>query len=145
MCILRKIKSWFKKETPTSKPTTIRPMDIEEVVESSIIGIISGIQNTQKKFQTNSSSYGPLISPASVPSTSDLQGEMKGCADKLYDIDFDLAVTCNKSSSGNFEVKVVGLGGLGLSGETKRGQSIVNRIRFKIPIRYPLAKVNKPD
>jgi len=85
------------------------------------------------------------------PGSIRLGGATKGYADKIYDLEFDLAVTIQKSSSSKFtgasEIKVAGLytGDLGVSGESTGGHSTVSRIRFKIPVRYPLAKLNKPD
>jgi len=150
MCI-KKIKSWFKKKTSTPIITPQHSINIEEFVKASLVGIMSGIRGAQKEYQKNNSAYAPLISPAWAPPLSDLGGGTKGHADKIYDLEFDLAVTIDESSSSKFSgtsgIKVAGLyaGDLGVSGESKGSQSTVSRIRFKIPVRYPLAKLNAPD
>ncbi len=150
MCI-DKIKSWFKKKTTRPINTPQYSINIEEFVKASLVGIMSGIRGAQKEYQKSNSAYAPLISPAFAPPLSDLGGGTKGHADKIYDLEFDLAVTVDESSSSKFsgtaEIKVAGLNtvGLGVSSESKGSQSTVSRIRFKIPVRYPLAKFNAPD
>lgn len=151
MCI-KKIKSWFKrKPSPTPITTPQHSMNIEEFVKASLVGIMSGIRGAQKEYGKSNSAYAPLISPAWAPPLTDLGGGTKGHADKIYDLEFDLAVTIDESSSSKFEgasgIKVAGLyaGDLGVSGESTGSHSTVSRIHFKIPVRYPLAKLNKPD
>jgi hypothetical protein len=150
MCF-KKIKSWFKKKSSAHTPIPHHSINIEEFVKASIVGIMSGIRGAQKEYQKDNTAYAPLISPSSAPPLIDIGGGTKGYADKIYDLEFDLAVTIDESSSSKFTgasgIKVAGLytGDLGISGESTGGHSTVSRIRFKIPVRYPLAKLNKPD
>lgn len=150
MCF-KKIKAWFKKKNSAPIPILHHSINIEEFVKASLVGIMSGIRGAQKEYQKNNSAYAPLISPSSTPPLSDISGGTKGCADKIYDLEFDLAVTIDESFSSKFTgasgIKVAGLyaGELGGVGESTGGHSTASRIRFKIPVRYPLAKLNTPD
>ncbi len=126
-------------------------MDIREFVKASIIGVMCGIRDAQNEFSQGNSAYDPLISPAWGPPLSDAGGSAKGHADKMHELEFDLAITVRESTSakanGAAQVQVVGVysGELGCETEAEGGQSTVSRIRFKIPVRYPLAKLSKPD
>jgi hypothetical protein len=120
-------------------------LGIKEFVRDSIVGIASAIQEAQEKYSEENSAFAPLICPAWLP-----EGSMRGHSDKIYEIEFDLAVTLTESSSSNAEGKislaVTGLyeGKLGCSTESGGSHELINRIRFKIPIRYPLAAVKHP-
>jgi hypothetical protein len=149
MCF-KKFVSWFKKK-PSETFTTPPSLNIEEFVQASLVGITSGIRGAQEKYRNENSAYASLICPAWAPITSNLGGGTKGHADKIHDIEFDLAVTVDESSSakcnGRAAIKVTGLygGDLGFSSESMGSHSTLSRIRFKIPIRYPLAMPSKAD
>jgi hypothetical protein len=153
MCF-RKFFSWLK--TKDSKKTINEPhppisMGIEAFVQASIVGIMSGIRGAQKEYSKGNSAYDPLICPAWKPPTSDLGGSTRGYADQVYELEFDLAVTITETTSSKAEgkagVKVVGLyaGDIGCSAESVGAHSTISRIRFKIPVRYPLAKLGKAE
>lgn len=92
MC-LKKIFSWFRsKNDPRETSCSPAPpmMNIEEFVQASIVGIMSGIRSAQKEYAQGNSAFDPLISPAWAPSTSDLGGSSKGHADKIHELEFDL-------------------------------------------------------
>jgi len=109
---------------------------------------MSGIQGAQKKYLKENSAFVPLICPAWLPFPL---GSTKGHSDKIYELEFDLAVTLTENSSSKAEGKiglaVVGVyeGKLGCSAESAGSRESINRMRFKIPIRYPLAEVKKPE
>lgn len=147
--------SWFKnfrfklkggKKTDSQNYAPV--LGIEEFVRESIVGVMSGIQGAQKKYSKENSAFAPLICPAWLPFPL---GNAKGHSDKIYELEFDLAVTLTENSSSKAEGKigltVVGLykGKLGCSAESGGGRESINRMRFTIPIRYPLAEVMLPN
>ncbi len=135
-------KTWFKSKN-RKKPDSI---DIQTFVQASIVGIVSGIREAQKEYLNENSAFAPLICPAWLP-----EGSSRGHSDKIHELEFDLAVTLTETSSstvkGKVGITVVGLdtGGIGCSAESAGTHSALNRIRFKIPIRYPLMEVKKPE
>lgn len=144
--------SWFKqKKHSTTPPSSQTPMDLEEFVKASLTGIMSGIRDAQKKYEGGNSAYDPIICPAWAPPTSDVGGSSKGHADRIHELEFDLAVTITESSSAKFngaaKANVIGVysGELGAAAESAGTQSTISRIRFKVPVRYPLVKLGKPD
>lgn len=143
-----------RKEKIKSIPVTAS-MNIEEFVQASIVGIMSGIRGAQKEYSQGNSAFDPLICPAWRPPVSDLGGSASGYADKVYELEFDLAITttatttATSSSSAEVKavVKVIGMytGNIGISAKSEDFHSMTSRMRFKIPVRYPLSSLGKPD
>lgn len=125
-------------------------MEIQEFVQTSIVGVMSGIRGAQNEYSNGNSAYDPLICPAWEPPTTDAGGSTRGHADKIHELEFDLAVTITESTSsragGKAGIKVIGLSSvdLGISAQSNGSHSTISRIRFKIPVRYPLAKFGPP-
>lgn len=126
-------------------------MDVQEFVRASIVGVMSGIKKAQEEYANENSAYASLVCPAWAPPLSDIAGGTKGHADKIHELEFDLAVTIVSTSSlnsiGKVVVEVVGIGSSTLGYEDTEGveQSRISRIKFKVPVRYPLAKLTRPD
>ena len=142
-------KTWFKsknsKKTGVHNPPPVS-MNIQTFMQASIVGIVSGIRGAQEEYLNENSAFAPLICPAWLP-----EGSSRGHSDKIHELEFDLAVTLTETSSSKVEGKagitIVGVyeAGGGVSAASDESHAAVNRIRFKIPIRYPLMEVEKPD
>lgn len=122
--------SWLKKKNhKSSKPPV--SMDIQEFVKSSLIGVMAGIRDAQNEFSQANSAFAPLICPAWGPPLSDISGGTKGHADKIHELEFDLAITITESSSakanGAAKVEVIGVyaGELGCSADSSGEQGLV--------------------
>ena len=144
--------SWFKRKKQNISSSSLpASMGIQEFVKASIIGIMSGIKEAQKEYDKGNSAFDPIICPAWGPPISDIGGSAKGHADKIHELEFDLAITITEASStkanGSARVKVIGVysGELGCLAESTGTQSTISRIRFNVPIRYPLTKLGKPN
>lgn len=141
---------WFKRED-RNVPNPPACMDIQEFVHASITGIMSGIRRAQKEYAAGNSAYAPLICPAWAPPISGIGGGAKGHADKMHELEFDLAITISNTSSarahGEAGVQVIGVytGDLGCSAESAGTHSSISRIKFKVPVRYPLTKLGKAE
>lgn len=146
---ISKIFSRFFGTKSVATPTSSAPMAIEDFVYMSIRGIMTGIQEAQQEYSDENSAFAPLICPAWAPPLSDIGGSAKGHADKIHDLEFDLAITVKAGTvaGGKAEIGVIaGVEGKLLGTlENHNDQATINRIRFKIPVRYPLAKLGKPD
>jgi len=142
---------WFKRKKQNTETPCTASMDIQEFVKASIIGIMSGIKEAQKEYDQGNSAFDPLICPAWGPPLSEIGGSAKGHADKIHELEFDLAIKISETSSakanGSAKVKVIGVysGELGCKAESSGIQSTISRISFKVPVRYPLAILGKPD
>ncbi len=143
--------SWVRRKKCNPIPQPPVSMNIQEFIETSIVEIMSGIQSAQKKYSEGNSAFAPIICPAWKPPTSDLSGGLAGFSDKIYELEFDLAITVAEASSANCsgtaKTRFIGVcsGELGYEAESSGTQSTISRVRFKIPIRYPLDKLSKPD
>lgn len=143
--------SWFKSKKQNIEIPCPHSMDIQEFVKASIIGIMSGIKEAQKEYDLGNSALDPLICPAWGPPLSENGGSAKGHADKIHELAFDLAITVSEASSakakGSGKVQVIGVysGELGCKAESSGIQSTISRISFKVPVRYPLAILGKPE
>jgi hypothetical protein len=146
---ISKIFSRFFGTQSVATYTSSAPMAIEDFVYMSIRGIMTGIQKAQQEYSGENSAFAPLICPAWAPPLSDIGGSAKGHADKIHDLEFDLAITVKAGTvaGGKAEIGVIaGVEGKLLGTlENHNDQATINRIRFKIPIRYPLAELGKPD
>lgn len=149
MCI-KWIQSWFKREESKSNTSRYCPqgsVDIQAFVQAAIVGIMSGIRGAQKEYTNGNSAFDPLICPAWGPPLSDLHGGTKGYADKIFELEFDLAITVaetsSSSASGKAGVAVMGVyeGNIGCTADSSGSQSTISRLRFKVPVRYPLAEL----
>lgn len=149
MCI-KKIKSWWtwwkRKVCRESLPQdgTFVPIDIGDFIEASIVGIVTGIRKTQKTYANENSAFAPIICPAWLP-----EGSTREHSDRMDELEFDLAIGVTTTASSKVQGQnrvIVGVysGDAGAFVETARTLSKVNRIRFKIPIRYPLTSVQLP-
>lgn len=146
---ISKIFSRFFGTKSVATSTSSAPMAIEDFVYMSIRGIMTGIQKAQQEYSGENSAFAPLICPAWAPPLSDIGGSAKGHADKIHDLEFDLAITVKAGTvaGGKAEIGVIaGVEGKLLGTlENHNDQATINRIRFKIPVRYPLAELGKPD
>lgn len=147
---MKKLFSWFRRKECKNPPPQVS-MEIPDFVHAALVGIISGIQRAQQEHVDGNSAFDPLICPAWGPPLSDLGGSAKGHADKIHEIEFDLAVTITSTSSskagGKAGSRVIGVytGELECSAESAGTHSSISRMKFKVPVRYPLAKLGKPD
>lgn len=146
---LSKLFSKFFGTKSETTPTSLAPMAIDDFVYMSIQGIMTGIQKAQQEYSGENSAFAPLICPAWAPPLSDIGGSAKGHADKIHDLEFDLAITVKAGTIAGGKA-VIGViagvqGKLIGSLENHNDQATVNRIRFKIPVRYPLAELGRPD
>lgn len=124
-------------------------MDVQEFVNTTITQIIEGITAVQNKFPSTNGATDALINPAWIPSGGPDAG-VTNHVRRIYDIEFDLAVTASENSAsqvgGTASIKVCGFDGQLNTGATSDGSLCsTNRIKFKIPVRYPLMKPAKED
>lgn len=106
-------------------------MELKEFIKTALADITNAVNESQCEIKN-----GAIISP---PMSTEIGGVNQRIAKyKIYDIDFDVAITTN---NGTDKSKKVGLEvwGLGYKNETTDGygSSVISRIKFSIPVVYP--------
>lgn len=109
-------------------------MELHEFVRETLVQIINGIveaQNNETVRNNNAS-----IVPYGV-SSSDLKTANR-------EIEFDVVVTAQTESSTKAGLGIF-VGGLGIGTQGKLGanDSLENRVKFSVPVLFPMQKVNK--
>ncbi len=125
-------------------------MDIEEFIDMTLTKIIGGVQSVQDNFPSTNGATDAIICPAWIPDGGPDAG-VTNHVRKIHDIEFDLAVTVENNASsqtaGKASIRVGAIfeGELESSMHSSGISTTVNRIRFKIPLRYPLMQPAAAD
>ena len=97
-------------------------MDIKTFVTTTLREIIEGIEDAATEVKQETSGDG-AVNP------------VRREGRKINNIDFDLAVTTSETAEAGGGIKVMGIGATGgLATEA----STVSRIKFQVPVRFPL-------
>lgn len=109
-------------------------MELHEFVKETLVQIVRGITEAQQHeiIQSNNAS----VVPHGV-SSSDLKLANR-------EIQFDIVITTQTGSSakGGVGIFVGGLG-VGTQGKLDSNDSLENRVKFSVPVLFPMQKVNK--
>jgi hypothetical protein len=109
-------------------------MELHEFVKETLIQIVKGITEAQNDdiIQSNTAS----IVPHGV-SSSDLKLANR-------EIQFDVVVTAQSGSSAKAGLGIfVGGLGVGTQGKLDANDSFENRVKFSVPVLFPMQKVNR--
>ncbi len=123
-------------------------MEIKEFVQRVLLDINAAIKEAQLQVNTQNSAYAALISPAYV-FVSDLSKPTG--YDKLHQIEFDLAVEVEEAASsqagGGAKLRLFSTveAGAKISTTTEATASSSHRVKFQVPVRYPLMCPVKPN
>jgi hypothetical protein len=119
-------------------------MRLQDFITESVLQIINGIHDAQKKNNTDA-----RINPSSLRLGSNVEQR------ELYDFDthmllsnveFDVAVTTEESKGIQGGIGIfVGAVGLGSKGESGSKSTSLSRIRFNVPILLPKGNVSQPE
>ena len=120
-------------------------MELSEFVSKTIIDIAKGLETAAEVLSDSDI----IINPAPQDG---LAVSLRYTADdkKRYrpaqQIDFDVSVVASNKdvTSGGLRISVMGIGG-GVNSESGTGQSHVSRLRFSIPVCFPLYEGNSKD
>lgn len=128
-------------------------MDIESFVAETLVQIVNGAKKAANRAKDAAicfdarSVYGGERENAlpHVPVAEQGEGEHTPDCGLVTYISFDLAVTTKKSAgkSGGAKIELAGLFSLGGKGDSASSQSVVSRVKFRVPIAYPVVRNNK--
>jgi hypothetical protein len=112
-------------------------MNVKEFVTETLVQICEGVQDAAKRLE-NSGAY---ISPEHVRTSTD-RIVRDDALQTVDDVEFDIAVTATDSTQagGKAGLSVMGMG-FGANAQSDSENSCTSRIRFKVPIALPQAKV----
>lgn len=141
--IIRKFFLWYNRKNNKYFNNYLIPnsMSLQQYIEEVLISIPSGIKAAQKKHADDTISHGALICPDNKISTSQKD------PNHLHEIEFDLATTIGNTfcTQGKAEagIRVIGTYNASLKNSHQFTESVSNisRIKFKVPLRYPLTRL----
>ena len=134
---------------PSSVNSGSVSIDVKEFVSTTIAQVIEGVTTVQKKFQSTNGATDALINPAWIPFGGPDES-VTNHVRRISEIEFDLVVAASESTTSQggvaASIKVPVFDGMLNSGVSSDcSQYSTNRIRFKIPVRFPLMKPAKAD
>jgi hypothetical protein len=105
-------------------------MKLEEFVAETTIQVVRGVRHAQGPVRDD----GGIVNPVSVK-------EVRRGTLKTTEIEFDIAVTTTEGTQtkGGIGVFVAGVG-LGSQGRSEMSSANMSRIRFSVPVEFPLAE-----
>ncbi len=111
-------------------------MELNKFISSSIIEIITGIKNAQNHLKIE----GAIIVPDTTYRKA-MDGDLqeRNTKEPVFHIEYDLAVTTVEGSQTNRGIGVLSsLISLGAQGQTEKTNESVSRLKFEIPVIYPI-------
>lgn len=121
-------------------------MELKDFVSETILSIISGVEDAQKKAKEHDAFVNPgglLRNTSNVSTDAILDNSTNIYAQPVL---FDIAITAEDSAQIGAKVKVFsGIFGGGINGEKESKNAIVSRVRFTVPVFFPGQDVGKPE
>ena len=112
-------------------------MELRDFVTQSLVHIVSGVAEAQKKLKGTSARVSPRMRSTDKEHTIG-QAEMDGGQPVSY-VEFDVLVNATKGKGSKGSVGlVVGALGLGTQAQSEAKSGEESRIKFKVPIILPL-------
>jgi len=109
-------------------------MELKQFVTEAITQVMEGVKNAQHEIKNNTGTIAPGVNPYGEKQ----QWLAKGDKQFVHTIIFDVAVTVVEESQSKAGVGwIIGVLGIGASGQSSKGISNVSRIQFEVPIIYP--------
>lgn len=121
-------------------------MELKEFVSQTLISIIEGVTDAQKK----SEEHAALVNPGGL-----MRNTSNVSANSIWDnrnnnyaqsVSFDIAVTAEDTATGGAKIKVLaGILGGDVGGEKGNKNSVASRIQFSVPILLPGHDIKDPN
>jgi len=110
-----------------------RDMEIKEFIKETIVQIFEGISDAQKEVDGKLG----LVNPPEIKLSNQV-GYSANAITKTTDIDFELAVTENDNNETKGGLSVL-FGNINLGSSIKKGNenTVINRVKFSVPVVYP--------
>lgn len=111
-------------------------MELKDFIKETLVEIINGVKEAQKDIESTGAYINPMVSK----STDKISvAHYSGHTYTIYDVDFDIAVTASDSSGKKGGIGVfLGSVGAGTKAESNESNVFQNKIKFQVPISYPL-------
>jgi hypothetical protein len=102
-------------------------MDIKTFVSEALTQIIHGVEDAQSKTKYSA------INPSFGKASPDVEKENL--------IEFDIAVALERGNESKSGLAVIaGVVSIGANGKSNKSESIVNRIKFSVPVAFSMSK-----
>lgn len=111
-------------------------MELKDFIRETLVEIINGVKDAQSAIRDTGAYINPPVHSSNEKRSS---VSFSGHKSMIYDVDFDIAVTASDSSGakGGIGVFLVGVG-IGTKAELNESNVSQNKIKFQVPITYPL-------
>ena len=120
-------------------------MDLKDFVSETLLSIISGVTDAQKKAKE----HGAHVNPAGL-----MRHTTKIADNAIWDnrtnvyaqpVSFDIAVTAEETAEGGAKIKVLtGIFGGDIGGEKGTKNAVVSRVQFVVPVLLPAQDIGDP-
>lgn len=118
-------------------------MNLKEFISESLTQLIDGVIDAQKRTRGLGAEIVPPVFnlPKSMERMEDVYHAGRRFLAHLVDFDVAVTVSETKEAGGTVGVVVAGIG-LGGKGKSRANTDTTSRIRFKVPVMYPLGTNN---
>jgi hypothetical protein len=119
-------------------------MELSDFVARSLSDIVEGVEKAQSSASESGAAINPQVSRIFAKSQTGGTNLALGWTKTgglIHLVEFDVAVTAaeGKKTKGGIGV-IAGVFALGSQGESHESNSAISRIKFKVPISFPLKK-----
>jgi hypothetical protein len=112
-------------------------MELKNFVAETLKQIIEGVVSSQRTARES----GAQVNPGRLASVGGLLYSSPGGTDSVQMVDFDISLTESRGDEAKGGIGVFfGSVGLGAQGKSETGTSAMNRVKFSIPIMFPMQK-----
>lgn len=121
-------------------------MDLKEFVSETLLAIIGGVDDAQKKAKELGAHVNPgglMRSTSNISSNALWDNTTNNYAQQ---VSFDVAITAEDTAKGGAKVKVLsGILGGDVGGEKGNKNVVASRIQFSVPVLLPAHVIDNPN
>jgi hypothetical protein len=118
-------------------------MDLQEFVQATLVEISKGIQRANESLKGTDTKVNPknLAMNTGTGANYGYIAKTQEMSRVVELVEFDVAVNVSEGSEKNGKIGIsVGSVGLGVGGKSAEGSSSISKIRFKIPVAWPVSE-----
>ncbi|ENQ8749290.1 TPA: hypothetical protein ACVU5U_004614 [Vibrio parahaemolyticus] len=116
-------------------------MNLKDFVSESILEIIEGVQDAQKRIESDDAKVAPHIEQIfsqSQTGGTNLAIGWDSTNNLVHSIEFDVAVTTSEGTNTKGGIGVVaGVFSLGAQGASSDNYQSISRLKFRVPVSFP--------
>jgi len=113
-------------------------IELSDFVNETLVQIIKGVKQAQE--------YSSKYEDGEINPVARTRDGLSQSGLSIHKVQFDIAITASQGEGAKAKIGVLsGIIGLGAEAEIKQSNITQNRIKFDVPITYPLKRFNKEN